>query len=197
MFHFSDPEKLRLSNNYERLLFYPGDAVPKKEEARYKWAAANCEGCIVLEIGCSNGYGSQYLSKELFYSGIDYDREIIQLAKQQYGSDHHTFACKEINGFFKSNPGIFYHTIIAFEIIEHLESGLELVETLKKHCQVLLISVPRNESKGYWGEHHKLHNLTEDMFKGFSFVYLDEEGLISSKPSDNCLMLMKWRGVKG
>ena len=72
-----------------------------------------------------------------------------------------------------------YTNIIAFEVIEHLDNGLEIVEKLKQHCKRLLITVPHNEPKGFWGEHHKLHGLTEKDFPGFKFAYISHDGTIS------------------
>jgi hypothetical protein len=87
-----------------------------------------------------------------------------------------------------------YDTIIAFEVIEHLDNGLELVEKLKDYCKCLIISVPYAEPPGFWGKHHKLHFLTESMFKDFEIKYMKEDGEILDKPfgGEFYLMLMKW-----
>jgi hypothetical protein len=34
---------------------------------------------------------------------------------------------------------------VAFEVIEHLDNGLQIVEQLKNYCRRLLITVPHNE----------------------------------------------------
>jgi hypothetical protein len=47
-----------------------------------------------------------------------------------------------------------------------------------------MITVPYNEPKGFWGEHHKLHGLTEKDFPGFNFAYIDFNGNISDKLND-------------
>jgi len=166
-----------LSNNYERAVILKGDPVFPRETQRYEWAAKNLVGGQVLEIGCSTGYGYQFLPEDTTYMGLDYDPQIVQIAKEQQWSDNATFYHADINTFELGR----YNTIIAFEVIEHLDNGLEIVEKLKKHCKRLMITVPYNEPKGFWGEHHRLHGLTEKDFPGFNFAYIDFDGNISDK----------------
>ena len=100
----------------------------------------------------------------------------------------------DINNF----PLAYQDTIIAFEVIEHLDNGLEIVEMLKTYCKTLLISVPYNEPKGFWGEHHKLHGLTEKDFPNFNFSYIDESGNLSNDLNLNSqfsLMLCRWENA--
>ena len=185
----------RLSNNYERAVFLKGDAVFPRETQRYEWARKNLLGNLVLEIGCSTGYGRQFFDPGIAYTGLDYDPIIVEVAKDQQWESYNTeFYHADINQFALSQ----YDTIVAFEVIEHLDNGLEIVEKLKKHCKRLLITVPHNEPKGFWGEHHKLHGLTEKDFPGFKFAYISHNGDISdvmqevtpTNPSN--LMICRW-----
>jgi len=186
--------KWRLSNNYERAVFLNGDPVFPRETQRYEWAAKNVLPGSVLEIGCSTGYGYQFLDQSVPYLGLDYDPIIVDVAKEQQWSDNATFYQADINTFELGR----YTNIIAFEVIEHLDNGLKIVEKLKQHCKRLLITVPHNEPKGFWGEHHKLHGLTEKDFPGFTFAYISHNGNISdtmvpvsdSNPSN--LMICRW-----
>ena len=167
-----------LSNNYERAVFLKNDPIFPRETLRYTWASQNLEGTKILEIGCSTGYGIQFLPRGIDYTGLDYDPIIVEVAQQQQWGYDATFVNADINTY----PLAQYDTIIAFEVIEHLDNGLELVEKLKQHCKKLLITVPLNEPKGFWGEHHKLHGLNESHFPGFMFNYINEHGVISESP---------------
>jgi 2-polyprenyl-3-methyl-5-hydroxy-6-metoxy-1,4-benzoquinol methylase len=184
----------RLSNNYERAVFLKGDEVFPRETQRYEWAAKNILPGSVLEIGCSTGYGYQFLDQSTAYLGLDYDPIIVDIAKEQQWSDNATFYQADINTY----PLGRYTNIIAFEVIEHLDNGLEIVEMLKKFCKRLLITVPHNEPKGFWGEHHKLHGLTEKDFPGFKFAYISHNGDISdtmipvSESNPSNLMICGW-----
>jgi len=183
----------RLSNNYERAVFLKDDPVFPRETQRYQWAAQNVLPGSILEIGCSTGYGYQFLNNSA-YMGLDYDPIIIDVAKDQNWSDNATFYNADINTYDFGQ----YTNIIAFEVIEHLDNGLEIVEKLKNHCKRLLITVPHNEPKGFWGEHHKLHGLTEKDFSGFKFAYISHNGDISdvmvpvSESNPSNLMICRW-----
>jgi SAM-dependent methyltransferase len=187
-----------LSNNYERAVFLKGDPVYPREATRYLWANRNLKenllGQSVLEIGCSTGYGSQFLPNNIQYLGLDYDPVIIQVAQEQQWNENTSFVNADINTY----PLEQYDTIIAFELIEHIDNGLEIAQKLKKHCKRLLLTTPHNEPPGFWGEHHKLHGLNESHFPGFKFEYINEHGYILEKPQDISdqnkfnLMIMSW-----
>ena len=165
-----------LENNFERAVFLKNDPVLPREASRYIWANQHLLGKNILEIGCSSGYGIQFLPNDIYYVGVDYDLRIIQCAANQGWRNNTFYVHADINTLELQQ----HDTIIAFEVIEHLDNGLEIVEKLKKHCQRLLITVPHNEPVGFWGEHHKLHGLTEKDFPDFQFEYIDEHGNISS-----------------
>lgn len=168
----------RLSNNYERAVFLKGDLVFVREYARYDWAAKYHIGKNIFELGCTTGYGIQFFPKDIKYTGLDYDPIIVDVAKEQDWGYDATF----VNGDINNYPLQKYDTIIAFEVIEHLDNGLEIVEKLKRYCKRLLITVPMNEPVGFWGEHHRLHGLNESHFPGFKFNYIDENGHITDVP---------------
>ena len=170
--------KYLLSNNYERAVFLKDDRVFPRETQRYEWAAKNLIEGSIFEIGCTTGYGTQFFPPTTLYTGLDYDPIIVDVAKNQHWGDYCSFVHADINSFVLGE----YANIVAFEVIEHLDNGLELVERLKAHCKQLLITVPWNEPKGFWGEHHKLHGLNESHFPGFEFEYINHNGDISSLP---------------
>jgi len=170
----------RLSNYWERAVFLKGDQVFPREITRYQWAARNLLGKKVLEIGCSSGYGTQFFPQDIDYTGVDYDPIIVEVAAEQRWLPDAKFINADINKFDFE----FYDTIIAFEVIEHLDNGLEVLQKLKRHCKNLLFTVPMNEPVGFWGPHHKIHGLNESHFPGFEFEYINEAGAISSAPAE-------------
>lgn len=168
----------RLSNFWERAVFFKGDVISPREVTRYSWAAQNILGTKVFELGCSSGYGLQFLPQDIEYTGLDYDKRIVSVAAQQKWRDNAKFVHADINTHELGQ----YDTIIAFEVIEHLENGLEIVEKLKKHCKRLMITVPMLETPGLWGPHHKIHNLDESYFPGFRFKFISPDGVLQDQP---------------
>jgi len=184
----------RLGNYYERAVFLQGDPVFPRETTRYQWANKNLVGTKIFELGCSSGYGTQFFPKDIDYTGVDYDPIIVEVAQEQNWLPDAKFINADINKFKLDQ----YDTIVAFEVIEHLDNGLEVVEKLKKHCKRLLITVPMNEPVGFWGHHHKIHGLNESHFPGFEFNYINEAGEILDAPTPLSptnqlnLMICKW-----
>ena len=178
--------KWSLMNNFERYMAIKGEDVHPREKSRYLWAASRLVGNSVLEIGCSNGYGSQFFGDTIDYLGLDYDPKIIQVAKEEGWGDNKKFVNADINTFELGQ----YDTIVAMEVIEHIDTGKEIAQKLKKHCKRLLITVPYMETPGFWGEHHKLHMLNESHFPGFTYQFMGEQGQIADKPHDGVMNLM-------
>jgi FkbM family methyltransferase len=170
----------RLSNYWERAVFFKGDEIAPREITRYSWAAKNILGTKVFELGCSSGYGLQFLPNDIEYTGLDYDKRIIPVARAQGWKDNATFVHGDINTYELGQ----YDTIIAFEVIEHLDNGLAIVEKLKKHCKRLMITVPMLETPGLWGPHHKIHNLDESFFPGFKFKFIAPDGSLRDEPHE-------------
>lgn len=170
--------KWSLMNNFERYMAIKGEDVHPREKARYLWAASRLTGDSVLEIGCSNGYGSQFFGNTIDYLGLDYDAKIIEVAKEEGWGDNKKFVHADINTFELSQ----YDTIVAMEVIEHIDTGLEVAQRLKKHCKRLLITVPYMETPGFWGEHHRLHMLNESHLPGFTYQFMGEVGQVANTP---------------
>jgi GT2 family glycosyltransferase len=187
--------KRSLCNNFERAIYLKGDPVDPREVSRYQLAAQQIVGNSVLEIGCSTGFGLQFLPEHISYVGLDYDRLVIECATDQNWREASEFVHADINTYDLG----YYDTIIAFEVIEHLDNGLAIVEKLKNHCRQLIISVPFMETPGFFGIYHKLHMLNESHFPGFNFSYINQDGVVLSEPGpqdawhtngDSCFNLM-------
>lgn len=170
--------KWSLMNNFERYLAIKGEDVQPREKGRYIWAASRMIGKSIFEVGCSNGYGSQFFGDTIDYLGLDYDEKVITVAKEEGWGDNKKFVHADINTFELEQ----YDTIVAMEVIEHLDNGLEIAQRLKRHCKRLLITVPYMETPGFWGEHHRLHMLNENHLPGFDYRFMGEQGQISSTP---------------
>ena len=181
-----DGYKWSLMNNFERYMAIKGEEVHPREKGRYLWASSRATGKTLLEVGCSNGYGSQFFDNSIDYLGLDYDAAIVQVAQEEGWGENKRFINADINTFELGQ----YDTIVAMEVIEHIDTGREIAQKLKKHCKRLLITVPYMEEPGFWGEHHKLHMLNEADFPGFAYQFMGEHGEIADKPHDGIMNLM-------
>ena len=182
--------KKELENNFEREVVFSNEEISDRAKTRYKRAKDNLIWKRVLEIWCSSWFWTRILPKDIDYTWIDYDEKIIEVAKKEYWDKNHKFIFADINKINLSR----YDTIIAFELIEHLENWKEIAQELKKHCKRLLLSTPYNETPWLWGIHHKLHWLTEKDFDWFIYNYIWFDWNIIKKPElfdGRNLMLMK------
>lgn len=178
--------KWSLMNNFERYVAIKGDDVHPREKSRYLWASSRAIGNTLFEIGCSNGYGSQFFSDKIDYLGLDYDEKNIIVAREEGWGNNKKFVHADINTYELGQ----YDTIVAMEVIEHLDNGLEIAQRLKNHCRRLLITVPYKETPGFWGEHHRLHMLDESHLPGFEYKFMGEVGEISDKPFDGMNLML-------
>jgi cyclopropane fatty-acyl-phospholipid synthase-like methyltransferase len=176
---------------YERSVYLKGEELEPRIVARCSFAAKHlCRG-DVLEIGCSSGFGSTFIQEDTRYTGIDYNMDIVMMAMTNFGSHNRLFLKVDVRDV--NIP--FYDNIIAFEFLEHISFGGKFAQYLKTRCNTLICSVPYKEEKGHWGPHHRIHNLSEENFPGFTYKFISFDGRLIDTPEkengDN-LMLMLW-----
>lgn len=99
----------------------------------------------ILEIGCGAGQLAHLLYDEGFkdYKGIDIDTEMIEIAKN---NSPQSFVLADIR-----NKEIYpadYNTVIATEVLEHLENDLEIFKNIKKGIN-FLFSIPSFKCDGH------------------------------------------------
>lgn len=183
-----------LENNCERYVAGRYDDIDLREKARYSYAEQHITGNKILDIGCSSGYGCKVMNiraEIIDYVGVDYDQTIIDYAREQFGDVGRFYQfdvrSQEFLDFLETEK---FDTIIAFEILEHIENGKEFAQMLKQHCTTLVCSTPYKEPVGFWGEHHVLHNLTENDFPGFVHKYMQPDGSITEQPQMSPFQLM-------
>ncbi|MFO7809833.1 MAG: class I SAM-dependent methyltransferase, partial [Candidatus Delongbacteria bacterium] len=87
----------------------------------------NTEFDNIIEIGCGNGAGAEYL-KDLYshYTGIDISSKLIQIAKKNYASENAEFFCSDILQFEEKTK---YDLIVCVGVLHHLP---DLKKYLKK-----------------------------------------------------------------
>ena len=183
-----------LSTGHERVVVTKKDDWQwPMEPTRYKYAVDNIQGNKVLEFGCSNGFINFYIPETMDYIGVDYNAQILDYARELFPK--RKFIHSDIHEFIKTME--YYDTIIAMEILEHIEDGRQVAQELKKHCDRLIITTPINEPPGYLGPHHRLFYLTPNDFPGFDeykFINFGDGIMFDTFPTDGRigLVVAKW-----
>lgn len=110
----------------------------------YRFAKDFVHSKTVLDIGCGEGYGSNYLAsfaKEI--TGIDYEKAIIAYAKNKYRINNLIFYAidiRELNTIKNK-----FNVICSFQVIEHFqntEAFLENIRPLLNPDGIFICSTP-------------------------------------------------------
>lgn len=115
------------------------DRVEREHVARYEFAKQFCTGKTVADIACGTGYGTAIL-RQVAASVDGYDKELlcgnrtIDLEKESWGTP--------------------YDVIVSFETIEHLANPEFFLGNARRTTQLLVVSSPIGEFRGY-NPHHK------------------------------------------
>lgn len=110
----------------------------------YRFAKDFVYGKTVLDIGCGEGYGSHYLAgfaKEV--TGIDYDKAIIDYAKNKYRINNLIFYTVDIKEL-KSIKNEF-DIVCSFQVMEHfqdIEIFLDNIKPLLSPDGIFICSTP-------------------------------------------------------
>lgn len=120
-----------LANTGERIL--PDKETPlmiERHFSAYRFAKDYCEGKKVLEIGCGEGYGSNYLAgfaKSVV--GIDYSVSAIEHAQNKYQRNNLKFALKDVSAL--DSLGQKFDVICCFQVIEHIANTDSFLKNIR------------------------------------------------------------------
>jgi trans-aconitate methyltransferase len=109
------------------------------------WALRWCAGKTVLDAGCGIGYGSSLVANvSEIVEAIDVSQQVIAEAEVKYGdfAGGPLFWHASIEKYTPYRP---YDTVIAFEVLEHLddmEAGITKLLAMTR--EALLVSLPVN-----------------------------------------------------
>ncbi len=155
----------RINNYKEQLASKWGDerVVPglkKYQESYYRQLVAYnfsksfVLNKVVLDIGCGEGYGSNYLSK---YAkkiiGIDFSGETIEHAKSNYKKNNIEFM--KMDAINLSFPNNFFDVVCFFQAIEHIRDYnkcLAEIQRVLKPGGFCIISTPNKETRLVLGD---------------------------------------------
>lgn len=120
--------------------------------SRYKFSAKmGTKGKSVLELGCSEGIGAPILSEfATQYTGIDLDKEAIEYANKNWGSQKLRFIADDFMGKEYGN----FDTVISLDVIEHIypEYESQYINTISKNMGedgICIIGTPNITASAY------------------------------------------------
>lgn len=150
----------------------------------YKFAANLIGGNKkILDIGCNEGLGTYLLSQKCGYAkGLDFDKDAIQIAKNNYNFSNIEFADTD---FLKTNEENKWDAIVNFDVIEHImpknaDIFLKKIQIALKNNGLLIVGTPSLISQQFASEVTKkghinvyTHDRLEaEIKKHFKYVFL-------------------------
>jgi 2-polyprenyl-3-methyl-5-hydroxy-6-metoxy-1,4-benzoquinol methylase len=161
----------------------------------YRYLTKFTKDKCVLDIGCSEGYGSYYLShysKQVI--GIDFDMKRIQNANQLYRKENLNFHHVNIYELNEKFPDLQYNmdVVLAMEFIEHLQKPEEFIHITKKMLKqdgIFFLSTPnrlaRDVNNTPWNPEHikeyscdELNIFLSEFYKEVKIIGLDGSSIV-------------------
>jgi len=127
---------------------------------RYRFAALHARG-TVADLGCGIGYGSNIMATAgRKVHAYDKSADAISFGEQHWDHPNITWIALPLEGYSK----IISDWAVCFEVIEHLENPLKLLQSIK--APLLICSVPNEDVMPFDPKRHSYHHrhYTRDEF---------------------------------
>ncbi len=110
-----------------------GQFIPNNQIALYKSIRDHwCSGRLVIDVGCSAGYGTNILSHTARHVwGVDINEEAIAFAKHMYERPNMTFDIMDLENP-PERPLAPFEVVVMSEVLEHLPSYELGLNTVKR-----------------------------------------------------------------
>ncbi len=141
----------------------------------YEFARKYVEGKHTADIGCADGYGSQYLADyTLTTIGIDYsEATLIEARKKHAAKTNLTFKSSSVPPIPLDNESV--DVVTAFQFIEHIHNRLGFIKDVYRVLKpggVFLCSTPNNKMSiarnPYHVHEYTFAEMNEDIGKVFN-----------------------------
>jgi len=127
-----DINQIDINNTGERILLdKESPLMIARHFCAYKFAKDSVQDKEVLDIGCGEGYGADYLANYAkSVQGIDYDQGVIAYAKNKYKKNNLNFAVLDIKNL--DSIGKQFDIVCSFQNIEHIKETDKLLNNICK-----------------------------------------------------------------
>lgn len=161
----------------------------------YEFSKRYTENKIVLDAGCGEGYGANYLAESAkSVIGIDVASEAILYAKEKYQKENLQFLVMDVCQMNFAQDS--FEVVTSFQVIEHLKEYEKFVKdvfNILKNKGIFIVSTPNKATfspniEGAKGEFHykefyldELKNLLKRYFKKIEIFGLHYAGETEKK----------------
>lgn len=121
---------IELNNTGERILLEKETPLMiARHFSAYKFCRDYVKDRDILDIGCGQGYGSNYLAGfARQVTGIDYNQEVIDYARDKYRNNNLTFEVLNVKDFACLKKQ--FDIICSFQVIEHIADAAKLLSDI-------------------------------------------------------------------
>lgn len=118
------------------------------QSARYKFVAKMFAGMKrVLEVGCSDGWGSRIVRQHVdAMDGVDWDEQSIAEARSHVSAN---WPVQFFTHNILSGPLLGYDGVFCLDVFEHIAEEEKLLHNLRRCAPVCIIGIPSLESQAY------------------------------------------------
>ena len=108
----------------------------------YEYASKYSIGKVVVDVGCSNGYGCSLLSQKSSYVvGVDINPEVLRVGVKSYNKFNQDYVQADARLLpFRSSS---FDVVTSFQVIEHMNPKNDVILYLSEMHRVLKKEVTR------------------------------------------------------
>ncbi len=126
---------------------------------RYEFAGLYAGGQRILDVACSCGYGSAFLTRKssIQTTGLDRDKDAIAWAERHYGKDGRFIHTDGVPWQLESNS---FSMVVSLETLEHVQSPSEFLKEIARVLEpngILILSTPCNETTSRFSPDNPFH----------------------------------------
>jgi 2-polyprenyl-3-methyl-5-hydroxy-6-metoxy-1,4-benzoquinol methylase len=141
----------------ERLVTSVEDETAKEHLHRYMLAMKHCQGLVVVDIACGEGYGSAFLaSVACTVMGVDIDAEAVKFASKKYKKSNLEYKVGNCSSIPVNSGSV--DVVVSFETLEHHDQHAEMLLEVKRVLKpdgLLIVSSP---DKTYYSDQRNFKN---------------------------------------
>ena len=141
----------------ERLVTSVDDETATEHLHRYMLAMKYCQGLVVVDIACGEGYGSAFLaSVARSVIGVDIDSEAVKFASKKYKKSNLEYKVGTCS-LIPVNSGSI-DVLVSFETLEHHDQHVEMLLEVKRVLKPDGLLIMSSPDKTFYSDQRNFKN---------------------------------------